>query len=523
MIWTFGHFQLDPDRFQLARRGDPVRLEPQVLALLIHLVRHHDRMVTKDEIVAAVWQGHAVSDASISSRIRSARLAVDDDGARQAIIQTVHGRGFRFVADVKATTPARSTDPKTDAPAAHLDAHLAAHPGGRPSIAILPFEPLGLAPNLVILAEAIPHEIIEALSRLRWLAVIARGSSFRFGKAAGDLDLVATSLCARYVLAGIIESRDARLSVTLELTDTSCRQILWADRLDSERDGIDDLRSRIVAHLVAALETHIPFNEARIAQQHDPEDLDAWANYHLGLRHLYRFTAGDTALAQTCFERAVGGDPAFARAHAGLSFTSFLSAFLRLGPDTAGAALAARRHAERALELDTLDPFANFTMGRSFWLTDQPDVAADWLARATALNPNYAQGFYAAAFSAMLTGDAAATTSALDTSLHLSPLDPLLYGVHGVRAQLLMQQQDHEAAAHWGDRAATQPGAHYLIAMIALAANGLAGRHAQAAHWRQEVRRRRHDASEADYFAAFPTRDTASRDCIAIELRRHGF
>jgi hypothetical protein len=162
-------------------------------------------------------------------------------------------------------------------------------------------------------------------------------------------------------------------------------------------------------------------------------------------------------------------------------------------------------------------------MGRSFWLTDDPEVAADWLARATALNPNYAQGFYASAFTTMLVGNAPATVAALDISLHLSPLDPLLYGIHGVRAQMLIQQEDHQAAAHWADRAATTSGAHYLIAMIAVAANGLAGRHHQAAHWRREVRRRKPDATAADYFAAFPTRDAPSRARVTAELRRHGF
>jgi TolB-like protein len=378
-------------------------------------------------------------------------------------------------------------------------------------------------PDLAVLAEAIPHEIIEALSRLRWLAVIARGSSFRFGEAAANLDLVATALSARYVLTGIVESRGAGLAVTLEMTETGSRQILWADRLECPRDEIDELRSRIVAHLVAALETHIPFNEARIAQMKGLEDRDAWADYHIGLRHLYRFTAGDTALARACFERAVQADPRFARAHAGLSFTSFLTAFLRLGPDTAAATLATRRHAERALELDAVDPFANFTMGRSFWLTHEPEAAADWLKRATTLNPNYAQGFYALGFTSMLTGEAGPTIDALEMSLHLSPLDPLLYGVHGVRAQMLIQQQDHVAAAKWGDRAAMQPGAHYLIGMIALAANGLAGYHENASRWRREVRRRKPDATADDYFTAFPTRDVASRERIASELARHGF
>lgn len=515
MTWTFGHFELDPERFQLSRCGEPVRVEPQVLALLIHLVRNRDNLVTKDEIIAAVWQGREVSDACISSRIRLARQALCDDGARQVAIRTVHGRGFRFVPDVTSIPPAQPANQAVEEPPGH--------PAGRPSIAVLPFQPLGISPDLAILGEAIPHEIIQGLSRLRWLAVIARGSSFRFGQATADVDLVATALAARYILSGIIESRDRNVAVTLELTDTNCREILWADRLVAALDGIDDLRARIVANLVSAIETHIPFNEARIARLNGPDGLDAWANFHVGISHLYRFTAADIAVAQTCFERAVAADPNFARAHAGLSFTSFLEAFLRLSADPAAAAQAARRHAEHSLELDALDPFANFTMGRSFWLTDEPEVAADWLARATALNPNYAQGFYASGFTAMLTGNAPATVAALDISLHLSPLDPLLYGIHGVRAQMLIQQEDDQAAAGWADRAATTPGAHYLIAMIALAANGLACRHDQAARWRREVRRLKPDATAADYFTAFPTRDAASRVRIAAELRRHGF
>lgn len=517
MAWSFGDFRLDAERFQLSCRDVPVRLEPQVLSLLIHLVRNRDHLVTKDEIVAAVWQGEAVSDASISSRIRSARQAVGDNGAQQALIRTVHGRGFRFIPEVTTSSPEHAA----------LSQGFVHRPpgrsGGRPSIAVLPFQQLGMLPQLAILGDAIPHEIIEALSRLRWLAVIARGSTFRFRQVTADLDLVSTALAARYVVSGVIESLGRDIAVTLELTDAGSREIIWADRLVAPSDEVGDLRTRIVAHLVSALEAHIPYNEARIARLSDPAGLDAWANFHIGLGHLYRFTAADNAQARLCFERAVKGDPDFARAHAGLSFTSFLEAFLRLTPDPALAARNARCHAEHALELDALDPFANFTMGRTFWLSGEPEIAADWLARATALNPNYAQGFYAAAFTAMLMGNAPATFAALDTSLHLSPLDPLLYGIHGVRAQMLVQQEDHDAAASWGDRAATTPGAHYLIAMIALVANGLAERHGQAARWRQTVRRLKPDATSAHYFAAFPTRDTKSRVRIEKELRRHGF
>jgi TolB-like protein/Flp pilus assembly protein TadD len=516
MAWVFGDHRLDPEKFELRRGSDTVGLEPQVLALLMHLIRHRDRMVTKDEIAEDLWPGRPVSDASISSCIRSARRAVSDDGHRQTTIQTVHGRGFRFVAEVVETVPARISH-LTRGPEPDVQAT------GRPSIAILPFRPLSMAPDLEILADAIPCEIIQALSRLRWLAVIARGSSFRFRKPDPDLDLVATALGARYVLSGIIEAHSGGLAVTLELSDTSAREVLWGDRTTAPLDAIDDLRSRIVMHLVNALEVYVPLNEARTAQMAPIEALDAWANYHLGLQHLYRFTASDNLRAATCFERAVSLDPCFARAHAGLSFTSFIEAFLHLGPDVAQARRAARHHAEKGLQLDPLDPFVSFNMGRSYWLTHDLDAAAGWLDRATQLNPNYAQGYYSSALTSMLTGNLVATETGLDTALHLSPLDPLLYGMLGVRSQMHMQTGDYAAAARWGDKAATTPGAHYLIAMIAVAANGLAGRRDQAARWRHEVLRRKPDASAAQYFSAFPTRDTASRSLIAAELGRYGF
>lgn len=514
MVWTFGEFRLDPVRFELASGGRPVALEPQVLSLLIHLARNSQRMVSKDEIVSAVWNGGIVSDASIASRIRSARQAVGDDGERQAVIRTVHGRGYRFVAELHETE-------------AHAAA--AASPGlpifaqelTRPSIAVLPFRPLSLPPDLAVLSDALPHEIIQALSRLRWLAVIARGSSFRFREA--DMDLVGTALGARYVLSGLIEAHGGQLSVILELVDVGHSEVIWGDRLSAPLDGIEDLRQRIVSRLIAALDLHVPENEARSAALIGTDRLDAWANFHLGLHQLYRFTPVSILQARQFFDRAVTMDPALARAHAGLSFTSFLEAFLHFGPEATQAAQAARRHAERGLELDPYDAFTHFNMGRSFWLTAEPDVARGWLQRAVDLNPNYAQGFYASAFTAMLTGQAGSAHAGVDMAMRLSPLDPLLYGMHGVRALTHIQTGDMGEASRWADRAAATPGAHFLIAMIAAVANGLDGRAEQAARWSREARRRKSDATIAQFLAAFPLQDDAARSRIQAELLRLGF
>ena len=514
MVWSFGEFRLDPVRFELSSGGEPVALEPQVLSLLIHLIRNSDRMVSKDEIVAAVWNGGIASDASIASRVRSARRAVGDDGERQRVIRTIHGRGYRFVAALQEADAARAVS------ASSVPSNTSQEPT-RPSIAVLPFRPLSLPPDLEVLSDALPHEIIQALSRLRWLAVIARGSSFRFRE--HDLDLVGTALGARYVLSGMIESRNGLISVILELVDVGRREVIWGDRLSSTLDAIEDLRQRIVSNVIAALDLRVPENEARSAAMIGTDRLDAWANFHLGLHHLYRFTSGSIQQARQFFDRSVAIDPGLARAHAGLSFTSFLEAFLQIGPEAKQAAQAARRHAERGLELDPYDAFTHFNMGRSFWLTAEPDVAQGWLQRAVALNPNYAQGFYASAFSSMLTGNVGRAHAGVDMAQQLSPLDPLLYGMHGVRALAHLQTGDTDEASRWADRAAATPGAHYLIAMIAAVTNGLDGREDQATRWCTEARRRKPDATADQFLAAFPIQNPLTHSRIEHELRRLGF
>ena len=514
MVYRFGSYELDPGQFELRRSGRVVPLEPQVFQLLHLLIENHVRMVGKQEIADRVWKLAAVSDASISSRIRSARIAVGDDGDRQQLIRTVHGQGFRFVAEVTEIAPATVAQPAPETPV----------PQGasKPGIAVLPFDALGLPADLAVLCDAIPHEVIQTLSRLRWLSVIARGSTFRFRGPDQDLAAIGTALKVRYVLSGTVEAARQAITLTLELADARGGDVIWADRLTASLDDLGELRARVVAHVIAALEAYIPLNEAREAQLVPWDRLDAWANYHLGLQHMHRFTAADNAAAAVLFARATDQDPGFARAHAGLSFTSFQDAFLRYAPVPDAAMAAARRHAERGLELDPLDPFTNFTMGRSFWLTGNLDAAGDWLDRATLLNPNYAQGFYARAFTDMLEGRGPQAQEGLDVAIRLSPLDPLLYGMLGTRSLSLLQEQKYDAAAAWGDRAAGTPGAHFLISMIALAANRLAGRDAQAAHWLEDIRRRRPDASIAHFFSAFPFQKESVRALLTGVLRNHG-
>jgi len=522
MIYRFGAFELDLPKAELRAHGELCPLEPQVFALLAFLVEHRERLVSKDEILEKVWDGRVVSDSAIASRVKSARKALGDDGKTQRFIKTLHGQGFRFVAEVRAehdeSPLIRAAD--SDSPAQLLE--MKADVSSRPSIAVLPFRPIGNAGPYATIGIALPHELITELARLRWLFVTARGSSFRLAE---DRDVrdIGRLLSVHYCLMGTFEVHDRRLEVTTELVDTRDGGVIWAERYTGSIDDVHLVRSEIRSRILTSLEIQIPLHEAARARLMVTENLDAWSAYHLGLQHLYRFNRRDNEVAAILFGQAVRDDPGFARAHAGLSFVHFQTAFLRQTDDIAGEVALARRCAHRGLDLDPLDPFVNFTMGRSFWLEGDLERGLAWLERATSLSPNYAQGIYARGWTETLAGSGREGRGHVDLAMRLSPLDPLYYAMLGTRAFTHMAEGEHAEAAEWAERAARSPGAHVLIAMIAATAQALAGNETRAAAWAANVRERDPLLTRADYFRAFPMKPEPMRSAVAAALGRLGF
>jgi TolB-like protein len=515
MIYRFDEFELDLGRVELRAGGAQRPIEPQVFALLALLVENRDRLVSRDELVDRIWDGRVVSDAAVSSRVKSARQAIGDDGRSQRFIRTVHRQGFRFVADAR---PVQGHLPASGETEGELPATQS-----RPSVAVLPFVLLGDAGPYATIAEALPHELIVDLARLHWLFVTARGSSFRFRGPDADLGEVGRLLGVRYCLTGTVEVTSRLLRVSAQLTDTRDGRIVWADRFDGSIDDLHPFREEIRSQILAALEIRIPMHEAALARLAVTEDLDAWSAFHLGLQHVYRFNRRDNAAAAAFFQQAIDRDPGFARAHAGLSFVHFQTAFLRDGPDSAGEVTLARRHALRGLELDSLDPFVNVTMGRSYWLEGDLDGGLPWLERATALSPSYAQGIYARAWTETLAGRLGEGRGHVDLAMRLSPLDPLYYAMLGTRAFVHMLAGEDEIASQWAERAARSPGAHVLIAMIACAAHSLAGDPGRAAAWAADVKARNPALTREDFFRSFPIQPAAARSRIARALEHSGF
>lgn len=525
MIYRFDNFELDTDRFEL-REGGVVRpVEPQVFALIELLVSNHDRMVSKDELNLRIWGGRVVSEAVVSSRIRSARRAIGDDGKAQRLIRTVHNRGFRFVGEPVQETQIVVDRPLEQALSGAQSAALQPkqpEEAGRPSIAVLPFQMLGGDPRYEPLADAVSHDVIIELSRLHWLLVIARGSSFRFRGADVDLRSAADVLGVRYLLTGSVMVLDGRSIVMAELLQADDGRVLWGDRFEGALDDLLGLRLTIAARIVSALEMRIPVNEASKAAALPTGSLDAWSAYHRGLWHMYRFNAHDNEIAARMFDRAISVDGGFARAHAGLSFTHFQNAFVGYSSDPQNDRRLARHHAERSLELDPYDPFANLTMGRADMLSGDLDRSATWFDRSVELSPNFAFAIYNRALVDAISGHGAQSERNAVQAITLSPLDPLRYAMLATRALSYLVREEYEAAAMWAEQGANAPNAHVLILAIAAMSHELAGHRKEAEHWASKVLQSRSVYSRENFFRSFPFRDEATLASAKAALKRLG-
>src|SRR5262249_21957495 len=176
--YLFEEYQLDADRRELYREGSLISVEPKVFDLLAYVIRNREHVVSKDDLIAAIWNGRIVSESALTTCINAARTAIGDSGEAQCLIRTLPRKGIRFVGNVQ------EQGGKLAAVAATVAASQPSHPSlalpNKPSIAVLPFENLSGDPAQEYFADGMVEDIIAALSRIRWLFVIARNSSFTY-------------------------------------------------------------------------------------------------------------------------------------------------------------------------------------------------------------------------------------------------------------------------------------------------------------------------------------------------------
>jgi len=524
VIYRCEQLELDPTRFELRDEGERVHVEPQVLSLLLLLVQNPDRMVSKDELVEKIWDGRFISDSAIAARMKAARKAIGDDGKAQRLIRTIHGKGFRFIGQVSIEATGL---PGAAVQSAPQPADLSPMPvpdlrQGRPSIAVLPFRLVGESGPHDIIADALPEELIGDLARLRWLFVIARGSSFRFRGPDADGLTAGRALGVRYCLTGSVERSGQEVVVNVTLVDAGDGGVVWSERFRGGLGELAQMRAEIATSTLNNIAVEIPANEVRLARGRPTTELDSWSAFHLGLDHMYRFNKADNAQAAQLFSHALERDPYFARAMGGLSFTHFQDAFLQYGGDARAEIEMARELARRAVECDRLDPFAHFNLGRSSWLDGRLEDSIDWFDRATAISPSFAQGVYNRGIVGVLAGKGEKGDRDLATAIELSPLDPMSYAMHSSRALAQVQLGNPERAADLGAKAALMPGAHKHIDLVAAICAHLAGKKEEAASWLARMRGRDPEMSAEKFFRSFPYAPGPAREPIERALRELG-
>jgi len=375
---------------------------------------------------------------------------------------------------------------------------------GRASIAVMPFIDRSSAPQARGgAADALAHDVITRLAKLRTLFVIAQGTVFALHARSIRADEAGRLLNVDYVVSGSTQLRATRLTVTVELAETRSAQIVWTEVFNVILDDafviLDEIGNRIVASIASEIET-LERNRAILKP---PSSLDAWGAYHRGLWHMHQYRQDDNEHARHFFETALRLDPTFSRAYAGLSFTHFQDAFQNWADRSAGMEQA-YRVATQGLMADERDPAVHWAMGRALMLRGEPDESINALTRSIELSPNFALAHYNLSFVHSILGDARAAISAADYSRDLSPFDPMLFGMLATRAMALVRLGRFEESAIWAVKAAARPNAFPHIHAIAACCLALAGSLDQARAHIVAMRRTSPHYSLTDFFTAFP-------------------
>lgn len=489
-VIRFDGFELDPGQFELRRDGQRVAVEPQVFNLLLFLARNRGRTVTKEEIFAAIWGDRIVSDAALSSQIKAARKALGDDGAAQRFIATVHGRGFRFLAAAEAAAAVAA--PKPDAAAADEPPPCLSQ---RPSVAVLPFVNQNRDADEDYFADGVSEDLITALSKHRWLSVIARNPAFAFRRSSDGLRTIGEKLRADYLVTGTVRKAGARFRITVEVVEAATEQSVWSERFDREMEDIFDLQDEISELVAARIEAELGLAEQRKAARRPRKNLGAWDLYQLGVAEFYKFTPESNLRAQHLLRESIGRDPDFAGAHSRLAYAIVLSMVYFDTPAEPALMDEALEVAKRATLLDDQDANGYFTLGRVHLARCEYDRAIEALQYALELNPCLAVTYCGLGDSLAYEGRLDEAIRQFEIAIRLSPHDPFRWAFFSYRALAHLFRGEFEDAAVWSRNAIRIPNAQFWAWAHLVAALGHSGGEAGAQAALKDLLERKPDFS----------------------------
>jgi len=519
--FSFSGHTLDVERRELRRGSDPVAIEPQVFDLLIYLLHNRDHVVSKNDLITAIWVGRIVSESTLTSRINAARKAIGDSGEEQRLIRTIARRGFRFVGEVQE----QAARDDAHAPSTAVDSSEPSRPAlplpDRPAIAVLPFTNMTDDPAQDYFSDGISEDIITALSKLRWFFVIARNSSFIYKGKAVHLKQIGDELGVGYVVEGSVRKDGDRVRITAQLNDVATGSHLWAERYDRGLVDVFAVQDEITEAIVAAIEPQLYAAENFRAQRKPPNSLDAWDLVMRALSHYWRVTRQDNVVAQALLEKAIAIDPNYGQALGVLATSHTFSAHMGW-EDMAASAPIAERAALAAIRADSEDPFAHYALGCVYLFARRFDDSLAELELALRLNPNFslAQGYYGLTLSycgRWEEGDLAARRA-----LRLSPRDPFSAIYYGIAAYAQFVGRNYDEAMRLSREGIRQRsdfvGAHRVL----VASAAMAGQAEIATAALQELRRAQPNISLAWIASRMPIKQEADREHYLEAFRRAG-
>jgi len=377
----------------------------------------------------------------------------------------------------------------------------------RPSIAVLPFQNMSGDPEQEYFADGMVEEIITALSRLRWLFVIARNSSFTYKGRAVDIKQVGVELGVRYVLEGSVRKSGTRIRITGQLIDAATGSHIWADRIDGDLADVFSLQDQVTASVVSAIAPKLEQAEIDRAKHKRTGNLDAYDYYLRGMSSVYQANKESFDEALQLFQKATRADPAFATAYGMAAYCYVWRKANGWVADKQRENAEATALARKAAELGRDDPVALCEAGFAFaFIAEDLDHGAALIARATSLNPNLATAWRFSGFTHIFLGQPEIAIEHFQLALRLSPLDPLGFIIHNGLAWA------HFLSGRYGEAAAAAEKTGHYIPGVLMRAMSLAmgGDEAESRRVLDQLRKRE-PAIRASHFAEWPLRRAQDR------------
>jgi TolB-like protein len=487
--------------------------------LLLHLVVNREHVVTKDNLIDAIWGGRIVSESTLTSHINAVRKALSDTGEEQRLLRTVSRKGYRFVGEVRQ---ANGSERANTAIPSRLNGHNLVVPD-RPSIAVLPFQNLSGDPAQEYFVDGIVDDIISALSHKSLLFVIARNSSFTYKGRSVDVKQVGRELGVRYVLEGSLRASGDRVRITGQLVDAASGATLWSERFDSTLNDIFELQDQITAHVVGAIAPPLERAEIERSRQKPTESLDAYDYYLRGLWTFRKECRESIDGAQRLFSEAFQRDPEFASAYAMAAGCYSWRKLSRWSTDPEREAAEGTRLARRAVELGQNDAVALAASAHALaHLARDFDTGIALLDRALMLDANLAFAWYLGGFVRIWRGHPNEAIERLARAMRLNPLslDMHRMEVGTAMAHLLAGHMDEAVA--WADKATAHLPDRALPTMILAAIFAHADHDEKAQSLMQRLHRLEPGVRIADLATWLPFQRPQDLEIFAFALRESG-